>query len=56
MLAGQARFVDGSELGELGLGDTAVLPAVDDARTRHALDGAGEALLIRISQRAAESD
>ena len=56
MLAGQARFVDGSELGELGLGDTAVLPAVDAARTRHALDGAGEALLIRISQRAAESD
>lgn len=49
MLAGQARFVDGSGLGELGIGDTAVLPAIDAARTRHAIDGGGEALLIRIS-------
>ena len=52
MLAGQARFVDGSGLGDLGLGDTAVLPAIDGARTRHALDGGGEALLIRISAKA----
>lgn len=49
MLAGQARFVDGSGLGELGIGDTAVLPAIDGARTRHAIDGGGEALLIRMS-------
>ena len=49
MLAGQARFVDGSGLGELGVGDTAVLPAIEGVRTRHALDGGGEALLIRIS-------
>ena len=55
MLAGQARFVDGSGLGELGLGDTAVLPAIDGARTRHALDGGGEALLIRISAKAEDS-
>lgn len=51
MLAGQARFVDGSGLGELGIGDTAVLPAVDGARTRRALEGGGEALLIRIRSR-----
>ena len=56
MLAGQARFVDGSGLGELGVGDTAVLPAIDGARTRHALDGGGEALLIRISPQVAASD
>jgi len=49
MLAGQARFVDGTGFGELGMGDTAVLPAIDGARTRHAIDGGGEALLIRIS-------
>ena len=49
MLAGQARFVDGSGLGDLGIGDTALLPAIDGMRTRHALDGGGEALLIRIS-------
>ena len=55
MLAGQARFVDGSGLGELGIGDTAVLPASDGARTRHALDGGGEALLIRISPRGCAS-
>ena len=55
MLAGQARFVDGSGLGELGMGDTAVLPAVDGVRTRHALDGGGEALLIRMSAKAEDS-
>lgn len=49
MLAGQARFVDGSGLGDLGIGDTAVLPAIAGARGRHALDGGGEALLIRIT-------
>ena len=49
MLAGQARFVDGSGLGDLGMGDTAVLPAIDGARTRHALEGGGQALLIRLS-------
>lgn len=55
MLSGQARFVDGSGLGDLGIGDTAVLPAIDGARTRHALDGGGEALLIRISPRVADA-
>ena len=47
LLAGQLRFAESSGLGELGMGDTAVLRA-DGGRTRFALDGAGEALLIRI--------
>ena len=48
LLAGQARFVDGSGLGELGAGDTAVLRSTG-GRQRFALDGAGEALLIRVT-------
>ncbi len=49
-LAGQARFADDSGLGEVNLGDTAILVA-GDARRRYALDGGGELLLIRISPR-----
>lgn len=48
LLAGQARFADGSGLGQLGAGDTAVLRSTG-GRQRFALDGAGEALLIRMS-------
>ena len=48
LLAGQARFADGSELGQLGAGDTAVLRSTG-GRQRFALDGAGEALLIRVT-------
>ena len=47
MLAGQARFGDDSGLGELQMGDTAILVA-DGKRTRFVLDGGGEILLIRI--------
>lgn len=47
MLAGQARFAGDSGLGAMQMGDTAVLVA-DGKRTRHALDGGGELLLIRI--------
>lgn len=47
VLAGQARFADDSGLGAMQMGDTAILVA-DGKRTRHALDGGGELLLIRI--------
>lgn len=47
-LAGQARFADDSGLGELALGDTAILIAAD-TRRRYVLDGGGEVLLIRVS-------
>ncbi len=47
MLVGQARFADGSGLGELQMGDTAILVA-GGKRARHVLDGGGELLLIRI--------
>lgn len=47
-LAGHARFADGSALPDLATGDTAILQAGDE-RLRHVLDGAGEALLIRLT-------
>lgn len=47
MLAGQAYFADDSGLGSMQMGDTAILSA-DGKRTRYALDGGGELLLIRI--------
>ncbi|MGV8944336.1 HutD/Ves family protein [Thermomonas sp.] len=47
MLAGQAHFAGDSGLGEMQMGDTALLVA-DGTRTRYALDGGGELLLIRI--------
>jgi len=50
LLSGQARFADDSGLGEVNLGDTAIL-AAESARQRHVLDGGGEALLIRITPR-----
>ncbi|HEY4583340.1 MAG TPA: HutD family protein [Lysobacter sp.] len=46
-LAGGARFADDSGLPDLAAGDTAILQA-GRARLRHVLDGAGEALLIRL--------
>ena len=49
-LAGQARFADDSGLGEVNLGDTAILVA-GNARRRYVLDGGGELLLIRIGPR-----
>ena len=50
LLAGQARFADESGLPDLAATDTALLQA-DGTRLRHVLDGAGEALLIRLQQR-----
>lgn len=47
LLAGQARFADDSRLPDLAAGDTAVFSAGAE-RLRHVLDGAGEALLIRL--------
>lgn len=54
LMAGQARFANDSALGELNVGDTAVLVA-EGARTRHVLDGGGEVLLIRIEPRPAQA-
>jgi hypothetical protein len=48
VIAGHARFADGSGLPPLGMGDTALMSA-GEARLRHAFDGAGEALLIRLA-------
>ena len=50
LLAGQARFADDSVLPALAAADTALLQA-DGTRLRHVIDGAGEALLIRLQQR-----
>lgn len=50
LLAGQARFESASELPPMFAGDTAILPAAS-LRTRHALQGAGELLAIRIEPR-----
>jgi len=47
LLAGAARFADDSALPPLAAGDTAFMRA-DAERRRHVLEGAGEALLIRI--------
>ena len=52
VLGGRATFDARDALPPLDAGDTALLTA-GPARTRHALDGAGEALVIRISPRAA---
>jgi environmental stress-induced protein Ves len=49
LLAGHARFADDSGLPDLAPADTALLRA-DETRLRHVLDGAGEALLIRLQQ------
>lgn len=50
LLAGHARFADDSGLPDLAAADTALLRA-DETRLRHVLDGAGEALLVRLQQR-----
>lgn len=50
LIAGHARFADESGLPDLAAGDTALLEA-SSARLRHVLDGAGEALVIRLQQR-----
>lgn len=47
LLAGDARFAADTNLPPLAMGDTALLSA-GDARARYALEGTGEALLIRI--------
>lgn len=52
LLAGQARFVDGLDAPLLEAGDTALISA-RAARARSALDGAGEALLVRLAPVAA---
>lgn len=48
VLAGGARFADGSGLPPLAMGDTALLSAGGE-RLRHVLDGGGEALLMRLA-------
>ena len=50
LLAGHAHFADASGLPDLAMGDTAILEA-GEARLRHVLDGAGEALVIRLTPR-----
>ena len=50
LIAGQARFADQSGLQDLAAGDTALLEA-GHARLRNVLDGAGEALVIRLQPR-----
>ena len=47
LVAGHARFADGSALGALAAGDTAILHA-GATRSRHALDGGGTLLVVRI--------
>lgn len=53
LLAGDACFAADADLPPLAMGDTALLLA-GDALTRYALEGAGEALLIRIDMLRAE--
>ena len=52
LLAGHASFGAPSALPPLAAGDTALL-AAPNGRSRHSLDGGGEALVIRISEIAA---
>lgn len=49
LLAGRAAFQASSALPPLAAGDTALL-AARGGRTRHSLEGGGEALVIRISE------
>ncbi|MEJ7747262.1 MAG: HutD family protein [Luteimonas sp.] len=48
LMGGQARFADESGLPAMGAGDAAILQA-GPTRSRHVLDGGGEALLIRLT-------
>ena len=50
LISGHARFTNDTALGELGAGDTAILPG-QATRQRFVLDGQGSALLIRIARR-----
>lgn len=50
LIAGQGRFADDSGLPDLAAGDTALLEA-GPTRLRNVLDGAGEALVIRLQRR-----
>lgn len=50
LLSGHARFSEESGVGRLETGDTAVLRA-NRRRARYAVDGAGEALLVRVEER-----
>lgn len=52
LLAGHARFADESRLPDLAAGDTALFFAGGE-RLRHVIEGAGEALLIRLQPVAA---
>ena len=51
LLSGHARFADETNAQGLEAGDTALLHA-RDGRARRVLDGAGEALVIRLAVRA----
>lgn len=51
LLSGRARFDAASALPPLWAGDTAILASAE-GRARHALDGGGELLAIRIRERA----
>lgn len=48
LLAGQARFADRPDIAALAAGDSAWLTCAGAQRTRVGLEGAGEALLIRL--------
>ena len=48
LLSGGGRFDDGSGLGDLHAGDTALLCASGTERSRHALVATGEALVIHL--------
>jgi uncharacterized protein len=50
LIAGHARFADASGLPDLDAADTALL-AGEETRRRHVIDGGGEVLVIRLSQR-----
>ena len=54
LMAGQARFADGSSAPALEAGDTALLGA-RQARARAVLDGGGEVLLVKISPALAQT-
>lgn len=48
LIAGDARFDDGSGLPQVATGDTALLATSAGARGRYVVDGSGEALLVRL--------
>ena len=54
LIAGSARFTSDAGLGELGAGDTAILPG-QSTRQRFVLEGQGSALIIRIARRGVDA-